>query len=121
MSERRKYIRLLHEQPCVVVMEGRRFPSRLIDVSLKGALMKSPAGLDANPGAHVTLEIPLGDGTSEVIAMAAQVVSTQSGRLGLSCSSIDVDSITHLRRLLELNSGDAALIERELSALGRGQ
>jgi hypothetical protein len=28
--------------------------------------------------------------------------------------SIDVDSATHLRRLLELNLGDPSLVEREL-------
>ncbi|MCG8610315.1 MAG: hypothetical protein MI864_07240, partial [Pseudomonadales bacterium] len=30
---------------------------------------------------------------------------------------IDLDSITHLKRLIELNVGDPSLIERELSAL----
>jgi len=31
---------------------------------------------------------------------------------------IDLDSISHLRRLVELNLGDEALLERELAALG---
>ena len=40
------------------------------------------------------------------------------GRLaGLVCTSIDLDSITHLRRLVELNLGDPDLLDRELSAL----
>jgi hypothetical protein len=39
------------------------------------------------------------------------------GQLSLSCTEIDLDSITHLRRLLELNLGDPDLIERELSDL----
>ena len=32
-------------------------------------------------------------------------------------ASIDLDSITHLRRLVELNLGDEKLLERELSHL----
>jgi len=36
----------------------------------------------------------------------------------LRCLSIDLDSITHLRRLLELNLGDPQLVERELLQLG---
>jgi hypothetical protein len=38
----------------------------------------------------------------------------------LLCESIDLDSITHLRRLVELNAGDPALLERELTALVAG-
>jgi hypothetical protein len=37
--------------------------------------------------------------------------------IGLACRNIDLDSVTHLRRLVELNLGDVALLERELSAL----
>jgi len=37
--------------------------------------------------------------------------------LGLSCREIDLDSITHLRRLVALNLGDEALLDRELGLL----
>jgi hypothetical protein len=35
----------------------------------------------------------------------------------LRCENIDIDSITHLRRLVDLNAGDASLLDREFSAL----
>jgi hypothetical protein len=38
--------------------------------------------------------------------------------LGFVCQYIDLDSISHLRRLVELNLGDGSLLERELAALG---
>jgi len=37
----------------------------------------------------------------------------------LRCDEIDLDSITALRRLIELNAADPALLERELGALVR--
>jgi len=37
--------------------------------------------------------------------------------VGIRCESIDLDSISHLRRLVELNLGDPELLNRELSAL----
>jgi len=120
MSDRRRHVRLKHGQPCVVVSEGRRIPAELIDVSLKGALLTAPAGLNAVHGAAVTLEIPLGETAAETIVMEAEIVAGRPGRLALLCRGIDVDSITHLRRLMELNLGDAALIERELGELGEG-
>jgi len=34
------------------------------------------------------------------------------------CQRIDMDSITHLRRLIELNAGDPGLLQREPAQLG---
>jgi hypothetical protein len=42
---------------------------------------------------------------------------TRGQNAGLLCLDIDIDSVTHLRRLVELNLGDSDLLERELSAL----
>ena len=50
--------------------------------------------------------------------MDVWVAHEENKELGLKCKDIDVDSITHLRRLIELNLGDPDLLERELSALG---
>jgi hypothetical protein len=49
--------------------------------------------------------------------MQTRVAHVEGPQAGLLCISIDIDSVTHLRRLLELNLGDPALLERELSAL----
>ena len=50
--------------------------------------------------------------------MDVEIAHRENDELGLNCKDIDVDSITHLRRLVELNLGDPELLERELSALG---
>ena len=42
-------------------------------------------------------------------------MDTQS--IGFHCQLIDLDSITHLKRLVELNLADEGLLHRELSAL----
>ena len=39
--------------------------------------------------------------------------------VGLRCESIDLDSITHLRRLVEMNSGDSTILDREFASLVR--
>ena len=49
--------------------------------------------------------------------MEATVVHHQGQDYGLACREIDLDSVTHLRRLVALNLGDAALLERELTLL----
>ena len=66
-------------------------------------------------GDLLTLEIPLAEGTA--IRMDGVVAHIADQRVGLHCQNIDVDSITHLRRLIQLNLGDAELCDRELSAM----
>lgn len=114
-------------------MEGseEQVKTQLIDISLKGALIEAPKGdLPAN-GAKAVLEIHLDD-PNFIIEMNCEVVHAtavhatavhataeeEMVRLGLRCYSIDVESISHLRRLLELNFGDPSLLERELISLG---
>ena len=49
--------------------------------------------------------------------MKARVSHVEWRYAGLRCLAIDLDSVTHLRRFVELNLGNPELLERELSAL----
>lgn len=128
MQQQRKFSRLPFQALTLLQIEGseEQVKTQLIDISLKGALIEAPKGdLPAN-GAKAVLEIHLND-PNFIIEMNCEVVhatvvhaSAEDGmvRLGLRCFSIDVESISHLRRLLELNFGDPSLLERELISLG---
>lgn len=90
----------------------------LLDISLKGALLKMSADRHGELGAKCKLRLDLGQGVT--IIMQATVAHLEGRRMGLRCDHISLDSITHLRRLMELNSGDPQLLERELPALLHG-
>jgi hypothetical protein len=49
--------------------------------------------------------------------MDGVVVHQDGQHIGIKCRHIDVDSLTRLRRLVELNLGDATLLDRELPHL----
>ncbi|MBC7183294.1 MAG: PilZ domain-containing protein, partial [Marinobacter sp.] len=51
------------------------------------------------------------------IVMAVELRHIEPHRLGFKCQYIDLDSATHLKRLVELNLGDQALLEREFAHL----
>jgi hypothetical protein len=119
-AERRRFWRASFHAPAHLTVLGGVFDAELVDISLKGALLELPPGRKVAPGEHCRLRLALGDG-KEGIVMEGTVVDVRgTDYVGLRCESIDVDSITHLRRLVELNAGDAALLERELSALLQG-
>lgn len=87
----------------------------IVDLSLHGALVTTGSPLD--PGCECTLRIPLAEDAE--IAMRIRVVRTSGveHRMALECLTIDIDSIQHLRRLVELNLGDETLLQRDLAAL----
>lgn len=49
--------------------------------------------------------------------LEAQLVSIRNRILHAKIVHIDIDSMTHLRRLIELNVGDDELLHRELEQL----
>ena len=60
--------------------------------------------------------VSLGDGKI-TITMDVVTAHIRDNRIGFCCIHIDLESITHLRRLMELNLGDEEQMNRELSAL----
>ncbi len=117
MDERRKYSRLRFSADATLEVEGRTQPTHLFDLSVKGAMVEMPGDGEVTPGQRGKLRIHLQD-SDITMEMEVEVTRATEDRLGLRYASIDVDSLTHLRRLLELNLGDPALVERELSELG---
>jgi len=90
--------------------------AQLLDVSLKGALLELSPEHGLSVGDRRRLEIALG--AEQRIQMEVAVVHVEGGRVGCHCHHIDLDSMTHLARLVELNTGDPDLLQRELGALG---
>jgi hypothetical protein len=62
------------------------------------------------------LEIAAPDVTISMLATTTQI---DGPHVGLRCASIDLESITHLQRLVELDSGDPAILDREFASLVR--
>jgi hypothetical protein len=85
------------------------------DVSLKGALVEV-VGLDVAAGQTCTLAIRLGDGDT-VIRMDGEVAHVNGRRVGIKADEMDLESIEHLRRLVEVNLGNEDVLHRELAAL----
>ena len=56
-------------------------------------------------------------GDQQCINMTLVFSNEHNNALGFRCEHIDIDSMTHLKRLVELNLADEALLHRELSAL----
>ncbi len=116
-TEQRRFKRIPFDAKAEMLCAGDHWHSKLIDLSLHGALMERPPTWDGKPGDSCLLKISLGDDEAQ-IKMQTSVVHIETHRIGLICINIDIDSITYLRRFVELNLGNQELLNRELSALG---
>lgn len=115
-QERRHFTRVLFEAPALLITGSGTHAVQVLDLSLKGALLQTPAPVPLPCGAPCQLMVPLAE-SGHHIAMSAEVAHVSDLQLGLLCCSMDLDSITHLRRLIELQLDDPALLERDLGAL----
>lgn len=114
-KERRHFWRAHFHSPVQLVRQGQLTEADLLDISLRGALVNVPAGWTGKIGDKYQLRLNLG--AEAVIGMQATVTHVDGRRIGLHCDKIDLDSVTHLRRLVELNAGDPDILDRELGAL----
>lgn len=117
-QERRNFHRVLHDARATVFAPGQDWPCQLHDVSLKGCLLEARGDWQLEPGQVYRISIWLARDVE--IAMDARPVYQNGRYAGFQCVNIDLDSATALRRLVELNLGDPALLQRDIQALLRG-
>ena len=114
-QDRRDFWRAPFHTQAQLTDAGGTWPASLLDLSLKGALLEMSADWRGACGDQCRLRLDLSEDVS--IQLKGTVAHVDGRKMGLRCEDIDLDSITHLRRLVELNAGDPALLERELAAL----
>lgn len=114
-AERRAHIRIEFDAPVSISSESSSYQSSVHDISLKGLLIHTPS--DWALPMHASCTVALGLMVQEPIIMQTIVRRIDQQFIGLECEAIDVESISRLRRLVELNLGDESLLERELEAL----
>ncbi len=116
-DEQRRFRRIPFEAKAFISHAKDRWEAQLLDISLKGALLTLPADWQGAVGQRLDLELIIENGAL-ILHMQTEVVHIEQDHLGLRCLHIDLDSMAHLRRLVELNLGDADQLNREFHALG---
>ncbi len=114
-SDRRRFRRIAFDAKTELGQNGQQWPVQLVDLSLKGLLIQRPALWKGNKALPFEVDIRLDPKAH--IQMQVRLTHEEAGQLGFVCHHIDLDSISHLRRLVELNLGDEDELHRELAAL----
>lgn len=115
-SERRSYNRIPFNAEILMQCGHEEWSCNLLDISLKGLLVEPPENLDINLDNPCGMALFLGEDIS--IHARVNIIRSSDGNWGLKWLQIDVSSLQNLRRLIELNTNNPAMLMRELSELG---
>jgi len=117
-EDKRRFKRIFHDATGYLVSTNNvSIACKLLDISLNGCLVavKEPDQIHSTKE-RLKLHINLTP-TLAIDASAQVVFINDDHQVGLKFKTIDIDSVTELRRLVELNMGEQALLERDLLAL----
>jgi len=115
-TERRHHQRVPFIATIAISLNGQHWNCELEDISIKGFLIQAPKDVQPQLSSRYGISLVLGEDTE--INMQAKISHTKDNHWGFLWENIDVTSLSHLRRLMELNSQDPDSINRELSELG---
>lgn len=114
-DDRRRFSRVEFEADVTVSQTGESFSAQLLDISVNGVLLATPAEYQLRTDMPATLCVQLA--ADAQIVMQVTLVHSSNKLLGFHCTSIDIDSMMHLRRLMEINLDDPSASERVLNEL----
>ena len=117
MSEHRHFHRVNFDSMVEFKTDEVEHICELVDISINGALIAACSGATPQSGTPCQLTISLNDADENKIIMKGTVAHKIENRVGIHCESIDVNSMTHLRKLIEYNLGDVELVNRDFDSL----
>jgi len=114
-DERRRFTRVRFDTAATLTQGETVIHTHILDISLNGVLLETPDNykIDATQSAYISIFLT----ESTEIQMTVKLVHSTNTYLGFHCESIDLDSIGHLRRLVELNTSVPDAHERILEEL----
>lgn len=119
MDEHRKFQRVPFQCQSQIKCGDRTYAGELLDISMKGALLLVRDLADWEMGHTCFLDIKL-EGGDIHLQFEARLAHREESHYGFIFLSEDLETFTHLRRLLELNVGDPEIIDQELADWMKG-
>lgn len=114
MHDQRNYQRITFRTEADIIVAGTPRRCDLVDLALQGALFRCEKELALDIGERAGLRIFLPDSSVEM-DFSGELIHQRNQFYGFIFSSADDQSMSHLRRLLELNFGDGNQADEEFS------
>ena len=110
MAERR-FQRVPFQAETRVASGSSAWDCSLLNIALQGALLEGELPLEPGAICDISVNLP---GTDISLGFRSELVHHVNSQYGFKFLDIDLETLTHLRKLLELNTGDADCVRGEL-------
>ncbi|MEQ4198670.1 PilZ domain-containing protein [Pseudomonas syringae] len=114
-ADRRRFKRIAFDAKTDLKQGDQTWKVQLVDLSLKGLLIERPDPWNSDQTQPFEVDIILSNYAH--VKMDVKITHDNSRQLGFVCRHIGLESISHLKRLVELNLADPEELDRELAAL----
>lgn len=115
-SDKRRFSRVPFAATTLMVSGGRSVAAELLNISLNGVLLRFATMPELDPETPYEIRFRLADGQTELVFKALPV-HRQAPSVGFRFIEMDLDTVAHLRRLMELNLGDGDAVTQEMMQL----
>lgn len=115
MDDKRKFHRVPFQCECLIGCGDQSWTGVLRDISLRGALFQLSPKSSLKLGTICYVDIALSDG-DVLLQFESELVHRKGDDYGFLFLSENLDTLTHLRRLLELNLGGDDITRHEIEA-----
>ncbi len=112
----RHFSRVSFAEKSIVEVDGSSFEVNLLNISLKGALVQFGEGFACRPGDSWNLSFHLGN-SDIIMEFRAVVVHTSGNQAGVKFVETDLNTMMHLRNLMEARTMDPEKVRSELDFL----
>ncbi len=117
MRERRQFSRIVYQAVAELRQGSKQCSGQVKDISLHGLLLtidSQPMPFNGDKLIDVAFILP---GSDIELSMSAQVIDQVGAQLRMRIDHIDIESLSHLKRLVELNVGNDELLHRNIEHL----
>lgn len=115
-KEKRRFQRFPFDARATIQGKLSTWETHLLDICFKGVLVNAPDDFPVKMDERFQIEI-IFTNSEPLIKADVSLAHSEPGRIGFRVVQIDLDSMSHLRRLVELNLGNSDLLEREFHQL----
>ncbi len=114
-TERRRFTRIPLSKNATLYSGMEALNTQILDISLKGVLLKCPENHQPRAGGLYRLSIPM-EGSPAII-MNIEVIYTNENKFGAEWTQIDMDSFASLKRTIELNIKENENLRNDIKTL----
>ncbi|HKZ16378.1 MAG TPA: PilZ domain-containing protein [Geobacteraceae bacterium] len=114
--QNRRFSRIKVSEKIIITCNNHTVEADLLDISLKGALVRIEKPVDCQRGNKWSLSLRL-SGSDIIMQFIAEVMHVRGDLVGVKFVETDLDTMIHLRNLMEARTMDPDQVRNELNFL----